>query len=327
MPKIKYKYVKKDNSVFSKEDARRFYETKYYGLFLNAYDFSNLSKEQKHYLLKAMWMRGTCAAFIIEGTKPDASLQDIISNKTASSLVLAQEEKSGLLCFVPYAPVSYNIDDFPSVVNYVAKRGAQFIPQKPAVVNRDCVIGYAHTSHASVRAMVMFYIDKIVDVEQTINTNLFTHKLPRLIICSPEDKSRVEDIVEAIESGENKLFLDVNDYQAIKNVLDSGNGSYIIDKLYQYKTNLENELLTFLGINNVSIQKAERLITDEANANNEIINDSSDCFLDSLKEFCEDITAVLGYEIQVRAKSSPQSNEKEEPQEDNQEGGEDNYEY
>lgn len=323
MPKIKFKEIKESatNEVLN---ARRFYETKYYGLFLNAYDFTNLSKEQKHYLLKAMWMRGTCAAFIIEGTKPDASLKDILSNKTASSLVLAQEEQNGLLCFVPYAPVSYNIDDFPSVITYVAKRGAQFIPQTPKVVNRDCVIGYAHTSHASVRSMVMFYIEKIVDVEKTIETNLFTHKLPRLIICSPEDKQRVSDIVEAIENGEHKLFLDVQDWQAIKNVLDSGNGSYIIDKLYQYKTNLENELLTFLGINNVAIQKAERLITDEANSNNELINDSSDCFLDSLRDFCEDISTVLGYEIEVKAKSSPASNEMVE--EINDEGGEEDYE-
>lgn len=323
MPKVKYKEIK-ESATDDVLNARRFYETKYYGLFLNAYDFTNLSKEQKHYLLKAMWMRGTCAAFIIEGTKPDASLKDIISNATPSSLVLAQEEKNGLLCFVPYAALSYNIDDFPSVITFVAKRGAQFIPQTPQVVNRDCVIGYAHTSHSSVRSMVMFYIEKIVDVEKTIETNLFTHKLPRLIICSPEDKQRVSDIVDAIERGEHKLFLDVQDWQAIKNVLESGNGSYIIDKLYQYKTNLENELLTFLGINNVAIQKAERLITDEANSNNELINDSSDCFLDSLRDFCEEISTVLGYEIEVKAKSSPASNEIIEETTD--EGGEDDYE-
>ena len=307
MPKLKYRETKEETSVETLS-AERFYETKYYGLFLNAYDFTNISKEQKHYLLKRMWSRGTCAAFIIEGTKPDPTLEDVISNKTPSSLVLAEENKNGLLCFVPYAAVSYNIDDFPSVVNFVAKRGATFIPQEPKIVNKDCVIGFAHTSHTPVRDMVLFYIKKIVDVENTINTNLFTHKLPRLIVCSPEDRNRVEEIVSAIERGEHKLFLDVNDFQAIKNVLDSGNASYIIDKLYQYKTNLENELLTFLGINNVAIQKAERLITDEANANNEIINDSSDCFLDSLKDFCEDIKNVLGYDIEVKAKSSPQSN-------------------
>lgn len=321
MPKVKFSDTK-DDATSEVLTARRFYETKYYGLFLNAYEFTNISKEQKHYLLKRMWSRGTCAAFIIEGTKPEVSLNDVLQNKTPASLVLAEEDKKGLLCFVPYAAMTYNIDDFPSVITYVAKRGATFIPQTPKIVNKDCVIGFAHTSHQSVRAMVMYYIEKIVDVEQTIATNLFTHKLPRLIICSPEDRKRVDDIMKAIERGEHKLFLDVNDWEAIKNVLDSGNGSYIIDKLYQYKTNLENELLTFLGINNVAIQKAERLITDEANSNNELINDSSDCFLDSLKEFCEDIGKVLGYDIQVKAKSSPASNEELPVYEEMKEGDE-----
>ena len=97
MPKIKYKEFQEDatNDVLN---ARRFYETKYYGLFLNAYDFTNLSKEQKHYLLKRMWSRGTCCAFIIEGTKPNPSLDDVLANKTPSSLVLAEENKNGLLC-------------------------------------------------------------------------------------------------------------------------------------------------------------------------------------------------------------------------------------
>ena len=158
----------------------------------------------------------------------------------------------------------------------------------------------------------MFYLEKIADVENTINVNLFAHKLPRLVVCSPEDRVRVEEIVEAIESGEKKLFLEAEDYQAIKNVLDAGGGSYIIDKLYQYKQNLENELLTFLGINNVPIEKKERLITDEAQSNDQLINDSSDCFLYSLKNFCDEITTVLGYNISVEANSSPRSNEENE---------------
>ena len=146
--------------------------------------------------------------------------------------------------------------------------------------------------------------------------NLFVHKLPRLVVCSPEDRSRVEDLMEAIERGEKKLFLDAQDVQAIKNVLESGsNTSYIIDKLYQYKQNLENELLTFLGVNNVPVEKKERLITDEAQSNDQLINDSSDCFLDCLNDFCDEVSRILNYPIQVEAKSSPASNENEEEEE------------
>ena len=59
------------------------------------------------------------------------------------------------------------------------------------------------------------------------------------------------------------------------------------------------------------MEKKERLITDEAQSNNQLINDSSDCFLDCLNDFCDEVSRILQYPIQVEAKSSPASNEDE----------------
>ena len=311
MPKVKYKDLK-ESATDKRLSALRFYESKYFGLFLNAYKFTNLSKNQSRYLLKKMWKNGTVCAFILEGSRKEPTLKEALTNTSKNTVSVGFDDPTGLLIFCPYAVQQWNIEDEPSVVSFINTRGATFIPLEPQIVNEDCVIGWAHTSHMPVRSLVLYYIEKIVDVENTINTNLFTHKLPRLLICSPEDRQRVNEIVEAIERGEHKLFLEVNDWEAIKNVLESQQGSFIIDKLYLYKQNLENELLSFLGINNIQIEKKERLITDEAESNNQLINDSSDCFLDSLKAFCDEISNVLDYNISVEAKSSPASNEVEE---------------
>ena len=307
MPKIRYREIQQ-NGDETKFSAMRFYENKYFGLFLNAYKFTNLSKNQNRYLLKSMWKRGTVACFIVEGTRKEPTMTQALTN-TSPNTVSPAFESDGLLVFTPYAVNQWNIEDEPSVITLVNTRGATFIPTKPQIVNKDVVIGWGHTSHTPVRSLVMWYVERIADVENTIDINLFSHKLPRLVVCSPEDRERVADIMEAIERGEKKLFLEAEDYQAIKNVLDAGGSSYIIDKLYTYKQNLENELLSFLGINNVAVEKKERLITDEANSNNQLINDSSDCFLDSLKNFCDEINTVLDYNISVEANSSPASNE------------------
>lgn len=318
---VRYRDLKEQDSITY--SAKRFYENKYFGLFLNAYKFDNLTRSQRRYLLKKLWQNGTACCFVLEGTKQDPSLKSLLTNKTKDTIALGNDNPNGLLVFTPYATTQYNIEDEPSVVQIVNIRGAQFLPTKPQVVNKDVVICWAHSSHAPIRSLVMYYIEKIVDVENTINMNLFVHKLPRLVVCSPEDKSRVEDLMEAIERGEKKLFLDANDVQAIKNVLESGsNTSYIIDKLYQYKQSLENELLTFLGINNVSIEKKERLITDEANSNNQLINDCSECFLDTLQEFCENVSNILGFPLSVEATSSPETNEEFIDEEDDPEESE-----
>lgn len=308
MPKLRYQDIKKtaEDKTLS---ATRFYETLYYGMFLNGFEFPELDQEQNHYLLKQMWKNGCVDAFILAGTIPDKTLQDSRTNSNKSSIALQGEYPNGLLVLTPFATSQWNIYDFPTIVTPINTRGATFIENKQQIVNKDCVIGYAHTSHSSIRDLVMFYVTKIVDVERTIDTNLFVHKLPRLIVCSPEDKARVEAIMTKIENGEHVLFLDAEDYNAIKNVLDAG-GTYIIDKLYQYKQALKNELLTMLGVDNIGLEKAERLIVDEANSNNAVINDHSDCFLDTMKAFCKQVTEILKFPLSVRAKSSPAVSEK-----------------
>lgn len=307
MPKLRYQDTK--NSDYESLTTKRFYESLYYGMFLNGFEFPELDPEQSHYLLKQFWKNGKISAFILEGSVKDKTLVDSQSNSNKSSIASAGDYPNGLLVFTQFAESQWNIYDFPTVILPINTRGATFIESKNMLVNKDCVVGYAHTSHSSIRELVMFYIDKIVDVEMTINTNIFVHKLPRLIVCSPEDKKRVENLMTKIENNEHILFLDAEDFVAIKNVLDSG-GSYIIDKLYQYKKALENELLTMLGIDNIGLEKAERLIVDEANSNNAVINDHSDCFLDTMKAFCEQVTKILKFPLSVRAKSSPAVSEK-----------------
>jgi len=301
MPKMKFRENRQSEEK-TKVDITRFYETKFYSIFLNSYEFSGLDQEQSHYLLKRLWKDGTIACFIAEGTRKDKTLSSVLNGNIDS---ISNKDDNGLLVFCPYSTMYYNIYDFPTAVNLIRVRNASFIPTSPKLVNKDVVIGYAHTSHASVRDLVMFYINKIVDIEMTIDINLFVHKMPRLVIVSPEDKNRVEEIMNDIEAGKKRIFLDASDYQAIKNVLESGAGGYIIDKLYAYKQALENELLTFLGIDNIGMEKKERLIVDEANSNNDFINDNSDCFLDTLQSFCKNVNEVLGYPLSVKAKTSP----------------------
>jgi len=320
MPKLKYSEIKREGTD-EKLDARRFYETKFYGIFLNAFEFPELDQEQQHYLLKRFWKDGCVNAFILEDSKPTKTMDNLIGNKSASSITM-NENENGLIVFTPFSAIQWNIYDFPTIVNATNTRGARFIPTKPMIVNKDCVVGYAHTSHCSIRSLVRFYIDKICDVENTISTNLFVHKLPRLVVVSPEDRNRVEELISKIEAGEHKLFLDAEDYTAIKQVLESG-GTYIIDKLYQYKQSLENELLTLLGIDNVGLDKRERLVVDEANANNDIINDNNDCFLDTLKAFCKQVSEILGYPLSVKAKASPVVSESQKPQEKGEENNDD----
>ena len=76
----------------------------------------------------------------------------------------------------------------------------------------------------------------------------------------------------------------------------------------EYKKQIWNEALTFLGVNNLSNEKKERLITDEASSNNELINLNLQSMLIPRQEAAKQFNKLFGLEgtdkeISVRLRS------------------------
>ena len=83
---------------------------------------------------------------------------------------------------------------------------------------------------------------------------------------------------------------------------------FVADKIMEYKKQIWNEALTFLGINTLQTEKKERLITDEASSNNELINLNLQSMLIPRQEACKQFNKLFGLEgtdkeISVRLRS------------------------
>ena len=72
---------------------------------------------------------------------------------------------------------------------------------------------------------------------------------------------------------------------------------YVADKLYQLKTQIWNEALTYLGISNINITKKERLITDEVTRNQGGTIASRYSRLEARREACRAINKMFGLDI------------------------------
>ena len=82
-----------------------------------------------------------------------------------------------------------------------------------------------------------------------------------------------------------------------------------MDKLQQQKTDLKNELLTYLGINNNNNVKKERMIVDEVNANNEYTSINLDLMFDLREKACKEINEKFGLNITVKKREVEQDGE------------------
>ena len=74
---------------------------------------------------------------------------------------------------------------------------------------------------------------------------------------------------------------------------------YVADKLYQLKTQIWNEALTYLGISNLNVQKKERLVSDEVMRNMGGVIASRYSRLNARRQACEQINEMFGLNIEV----------------------------
>lgn len=228
--------------------------------------------------MRKFWTDGTVAAFPIRHTKE--------------------------LGFTTYAVQRFNMYDFPDVVMLINKWNVPFMPKGPQTVGKGAVLGWIQSNHKPVRLIVDYYIDRMVQVDMVINTNLQTSKLPFVVGITPTDVQKAQDIIDRILNDEVAVFMDADDLNLVKNLATTT--PYIIDKLYTYKTSLENELLTFLGIDNaLSDDTKDRLIVDQVNANNAIININQEGALENLKTFAKDIQEAFGVKVSVEPTNKP----------------------
>lgn len=302
------------DGTYNRKKIFNTYMWKYFNLFMGAYKINGVDEDQQEFILRRFWSMGKIACFIVEGTK---------QTSTDKELASVNDYPNGMIAFTDFAPVIYNIYDWPIVVNLVNHRGAKFIPTTPQNVNVDCVIGYCQKNKMPVKSIVEFYVSKITDIEMTIQQQLKSHKIPYLIATTPENENKMKSLFERVENDEDALYLSANEIKDIQ--LFNGNGFYILDKLYALRQSYENDLLTYLGVNNIGqMWKKEHTVVDEVNSNNQLINDYSDCFLDCVNSMFERVSEYLGPRLSIEPKSRPVIDETEEQEEEDQKGEEEN---
>lgn len=138
----------------------------------------------------------------------------------------------------------------------------------------------------------LYLLDRIIDV------NANAQKTPVLIQGTEKQRLTLVNLYKEFNGNSPFIFGDKNlDLNALK-CLNTG-APYVADKLYQLKTQIWNEALTYLGISNINIQKKERLITDEVTRNQGGTIASRYSRLQARREAVDKINTMFGTNIEV----------------------------
>ena len=163
----------------------------------------------------------------------------------------------------------------------------------------------------------LWLIDRIIDV------NVNAQKTPVLVQGTEKQRLTLLNLYKEFDGNTPFIFGDKNlDLNALKAI--STDAPYISDKLYQLKTQIWNEALTYLGISNINIQKKERLITDEVTRNQGGTVASRYSRLDCRRMAVDKINKMFGTNIEVNYREDFQSIDSDDLGKNTLEGGDDN---
>lgn len=169
--------------------------------------------------------------------------------------------------------------------------------QKLLKYNNSVIIWNNYLHGNSILDVEMF-ARRLYNIDRIIDVNANAQKTPVLLQGTEKQRLTLLNLYKEYDGNAPFIFGDKNlDLNSLKAL--STNAPYVCDKLYQLKTQIWNEALTYLGISNINIQKKERLITDEVTRNQGGTIASRYSRLETRRQAVEKINKMFGTNIEV----------------------------
>ena len=174
--------------------------------------------------------------------------------------------------------------------------------------NEDSVLIYNNMLHTNSYLTVINFAKRLYNLDRIVDVNANAQKTPILIKGTEQQRLSLKNLYKEYDGNSPVIYADKSlDLNALQ-VLNTG-APYVADKIYQLKTQVWNEALTYLGISNVSFQKKERMVQDEVTRSLGGTIASRYSRLDSRRKACEQINAMFGLNIDCNFKEDYQFSE------------------
>lgn len=207
--------------------------------------------------------------------------------------IFFRDPRMSYMCLEAQECGKYNVNGEP--LSYVAT-GFGYREQYNA---DECVIIDNNVNRICTNDLVMFYVNKLTEAERTMDVNVKACKTPFIIACDDKDVLTFKRIFQMIDGNTPAIYADKGLNLDALQVLKT-DAKFLCNDLMDYKKSVENELLTFLGYNNMAVDKKERVNVPEAESNNQIIEAFADLQLKSRELACERINKMYGLNVSVK---------------------------
>ena len=183
-----------------------------------------------------------------------------------------------------------NIYGLPTKLNCFSyrfnKERELYVPGSDLPPEEECILVMNNYDRVPTGSTISLFAMRMTEATRTCDTNIKAQRTPILLPTDQRQYFSMKKMYEEYDGNTPVIFGDKNltgldSIKAIKT-----DAPFVANDVMEYKREIWNEFLTFLGVSNLS-EKRERLITSEADSNNELVNLNMQSYLIPRKEACE----------------------------------------
>ena len=158
---------------------------------------------------------------------------------------------------------------------------------------KECILVMNNYERIPTSATISLFAYRLAEAQRTVDVNIKSLRTPILITTDQKQYFTLKKMYEEYDGNTPAIFADKNliSPDALKAI--KTDAPVLLDDIMAYKREIWNEFLTTMGLQNLS-EKKERLISNEVDSNNEVINMNLQSLLIPRKEACRQFNEKYG---------------------------------
>lgn len=159
--------------------------------------------------------------------------------------------------------------------------------------DKECILVMNNYERIPTTSTISLFALRLAEAQRTADVNIKAQRTPLLITTDQKQYFTLKKMYEEYDGNTPAIFADKNLISADSLKSIKTDAPYIAQDIMDYKREIWNEFLTFMGISNLS-EKRERMISNEVDSNNELINLNLQALLIPRKEACRQFNEKYG---------------------------------
>lgn len=158
---------------------------------------------------------------------------------------------------------SYSYRDVRRVYNGLTEANADINSEAILVLNTWDMLPTAPS--------IELFCMRLAEAQRIIDINIKAQATPYIVMTDENERLSMINAFQQVDKNAAVIFGKRGTFESDSIKTLNTQAPYIADKVQGYKRDIWNEMLSYLGVDNIE-EKAERLVSSEVSANNELVN-------------------------------------------------------